>query len=180
MRERIDLAPILRESVATSYSDLITRPTGIAVRGLVEQRIAASPHPTTQLDFGAIGLVDFSCADEVVAKLLLQVQADRPRFVVLVNVSDAQLDAIEHVLENHNLTVTAVIADDPRPCILGWRTPDLIAAFEAVHQIGAGDAGRLADRLGWTLERAADALQSLALRGLIQAAGGTFRPLPTQ
>jgi hypothetical protein len=46
-----------------------------------------------------------------------------------------------------------------------------------VHRLGAGDAGRLADLLGWTVERAADALQSLALRRLIQAASGTFRPL---
>ncbi len=180
MRERIDLAPILRESVTTSYSDLITRPTGVTVRGLVEARIAASPHPTAQLDFGAIGLVDYSCADEVVAQLLLRVPGDRPRFVVLVNVSDSQLDAIDSVLESHRLTITAVSALDPRPCMIGWRTPDLIAAFEAVHRIGAGDSGRLADTLGWTLERAADALQSLALRGLVQAASGTFRPLPTQ
>jgi hypothetical protein len=180
MRERIDLAPILRESVTTSYSDLITRPTGIAVRGLVEQRIAASPHPTTQLDFGSIGLVDYSCADEVVAKLLLRVPEDRPRFVVLVNLSDSQQDAIEQVLETHQLSVTAVTVTSPKPCVLGWRTPDLIAAFDAVHRIGAGDAGRLADTLSWTLERAADALQSLALRGLIQAASGTFRPLPIQ
>jgi hypothetical protein len=178
MRERIDLAPILHESVATPYRDLVTRPTGASVRGRLEQRIAESPHPTAQLDFGQIGLLDFSCADEVVAKLLLRTTSDRPRFVVLVNVSDAHLDAIEQVLETHQLTVMAVHAATVTPCILGWRTPDIVTAFEAVNRLGAGDAGRLADLVGWTIERAADALQSLALRGLIQAASGTFRPLP--
>lgn len=180
MRERIDLAPILRDAVATSYSDLITRPTGASVRGRVEERIAQSPHPTAQLDFASIGLIDYSCADEVVAKLLLRTPGDRPHFVVLVNVSDSHVDAIEHVLETHRLSITAVPCIDQRPCMLGWRTPDLVAAFEAVHQLGAGDSGRLADLLGWTVERAADALQSLALRGLVHAASGTFRPLPTQ
>lgn len=179
MRERIDLAPILRESVTTDYFDLVTRPTGASVRGRLEARIAQSPHPTTQLDFGQIGLLDFSCADEVVAKLLLRTPDGRPRFVVLVNVSDSHLDAIEQVLETHQLTVMAVHASEPRPCMLGWRTPDLVTAFDAVNRLGAGDSGRLADLVGWTLERAADALQSLALRGLIQAASGTFRPLPS-
>lgn len=179
MRERIDLAPILRESVATEYSDLVTRPTGASVRGRLEARIALSPHPTTQLDFGQIGLLDFSCADEVVAKLLLRAPDGRPRFVVLVNVSDSHLDAIEQVLETHQLSVMAVPVSETRPCMLGWRTPDLITAFDAVNRLGAGDSGRLADLVGWTLERAADALQSLALRGLIQAASGTFRPLPS-
>lgn len=179
MRERIDLAPILRESVVTNYFDLITRPTGATVRGRVEERIAASPHPTTQLDFGSIGLLDYSCADEVVAKLLLGNQSERPRFVVLVNLTDAHLDAIEQVLETHRLTITAVSNHDPKPCMVGFRTADLVTAFEVVQRLGAGDSGRVADALGWTIERAADALQSLALRGVIQAASGTFRPLPT-
>ncbi|MBM4187841.1 MAG: hypothetical protein FJ206_11100 [Gemmatimonadetes bacterium] len=179
MRERIDLGPILREAVPTPYCHLVTRPTGATVRGRVEERIDQSPHPTTQLDFSQIGLIDFSCADEVVAKLLLRPPGERPRFVVLVNVSDSHLDAIEQVLETHQLTVMAVPAERATPCILGWRTPDLVTAFEAVNKLGAGDTGRLADLVGWTIERAADALQSLALRGLIQAASGTFRPLPT-
>lgn len=179
MMERIELAPILREAVATPYSDLVTRPTGAAIRGRIEARIAVSPHPTTQLDFGAIGLLDFSCADEVVAKLLLNDDGERPRFVVLVNLAETHCEAIEHVLETHRLSVVAVAGEARRPAVLGWRTPDLVAVFDAVNELGAGDARRVAERLGWTVERAADALQSLALRRLIQAASGTYRPLPT-
>jgi hypothetical protein len=178
MMERIELAPILRDTVSTRYSDLVTRPTGAAIRTRVEARIASSPHPTAHLDFAAIGLLDFSCADEVVAKLLLGDDGARPRFVVLVNVGENHREAIEHVLEFHQLTVVAVPAEEPRPCILGWRTPDLVTAFETIRELGAGDAKRLAARLEWTVERAADALQSLALRRLVQAASGTYRPLP--
>ena len=178
MMERIELAPMLRETVTTRYSDLVTRPTGAAMRGRIEARIAASPHPTAHLDFAAIGLLDFSCADEVVAKLLLNDDGERPRFVVLVNLGETHREAIEQVLESHRLSVVAVPAEGPRPCMLGWRTPDLVTAFETIHELGAGDAKRLADRLDWTVERAADALQSLALRRLVQAASGTYRPLP--
>lgn len=178
MKELIDLAPLLQESVATSYTDLVTRPTGVSVRRRIEAVIAASPHPTAQLDFGAIGLLDFSCADEIVAKLLLNWSDDRPRFVVLLNITEAQREAIEHVLEHHGLTVIARLVDSERPVVLGWRTPDLVAAFDTVTTLGPGDARRAADALGWTIERAADALQSLALRRLVQAASGTYCPLP--
>ncbi len=178
MRERIELAPLLRETVMTPYSDLVTRPTGAAMRCRIEARIQASPHPTTHLDFGAIRLLDFSCADEVVAKLLQSICCDRARCVVLTNLTEAHREAIEHVLETHGLTVIGIMVEDDRPQIIGWRSGDLVHAFEAVQTIGAGDSGRLATALGWTVERAADALQSLALRGLVLAASGTFRPLP--
>ena len=178
MMERIDLAPLLREAVATTYCDLVTRPTGVLVRSQIEARIASSPFPFTLLDFSSIGLLDFSCADEVVAKLLLNDDGERPRFVVLRGVSDSHRDALDHVLEHHQLTIVALAAEDQVPCLLGLRTPDLLAAFDAANAMGPGDAHRLADTLGWTVERAADALQSLALRRLVHAAGGTFRPLP--
>ena len=180
MMERIELALLLRDTVATPYSDLVTRPTGAAMRNRIEARIAGSPHPTAHLDFGAIGLLDFSCADEVVAKLLLNDGGERPRFVVLVNLAESHCEAIEHVLETHQLSVIAVLAEAATPRMLGWRTPDLVMAFEAVQTLGAGETRRVADTLGWTIERAADALQSLALRGLVQAASGTYRPLPTR
>lgn len=179
MMERIQLAPLLREALTLPSTDLVTRPTGAALRGRIEARIAASPHPTTHLDFDAIRLVDFSCADEVVAKLLLNDDGERPRFVVLVNVEESHREAIEHVLETHRLSIVAVACGERRPHMLGWRTPDLVAAFEGVVDLGIGDAGRLAERLGWTVERAADALQSLAFRRVLQAASGTYRPLPT-
>jgi hypothetical protein len=170
---------LLREAVSTAYNHLVTRPTGISVRRRIEERIGGSPFPTTQLDFGAIGLLDYSCADEIVAKLLLNGAIDRPRFLVLVNVSDTHREAINQVLETQSLTIVAVLADG-QAVVLGWRSPDLLSAFDAVLRIGAGDAGRVADSLGWTVERAADALQSLALRRLVQAASGTYCPLPLQ
>ncbi|MGH7562022.1 MAG: hypothetical protein ACRENB_13510 [Gemmatimonadales bacterium] len=178
MIQRIDLAPLLKEAVATPYSDLVTRPTGAFVRGRIEKAIVGSAHRATQLDFTAVGLLDMSCADEVVAKLLLWVTGEEEeRYVVLSGVTDAHLDAIDSVLERHGLTIAAFPAGGGMPRLLGATTPDVLHAFQAVHRLGPGDAGRLADILGWTVERAADALQSLALRRLIQAAGGTFRPL---
>jgi hypothetical protein len=177
MMQRIDLAPLLRETVATPYSDMVTRSTGAALRDRIEQTIAGASHRTTQLDFTAVGLLDFSCADEVVAKLLLRVATEDEHYVVLSGVTDSHLDAIDHVLERHGLSVAALTDGEAAPRVLGVATPDAVTAFQTIQRLGAGDAKRLADALTWTVERAADALQSLALRRLIQAAGGTYRPL---
>jgi hypothetical protein len=177
MMQRIDLAPLLRETVATPYSDMVTRSTGAALRDRIEQTIAGASHRTTQLDFTAVGLLDFSCADEVVAKLLLRVATEDEHYVVLSGITDRHLDAIDHVLERHGLSVAALTEGEAAPRVLGVATPDAVVAFQTVQRLGAGDAKRLADALTWTVERAADALQSLALRRLIQAAGGTYRPL---
>lgn len=178
MMQRIDLAPLLRETVATPYSDMVTRSTGAALRDRIERVIDGASHRTTQLDFSEVGLLDFSCADEVVAKLLLRVADDEEHYVLLSGVTDRHLDAIDHVLERHGLSVAALTEGEEAPRVLGVTTPDVVTAFQSIQRLGAGDAKRLAEALGWTVERAADALQSLALRRLIQAAGGTFRPLP--
>lgn len=173
----IRLDDVLRTAAPAPSRLLVTRPTGAAVRGAIQLAIAASEAPTTRLDFGAVELIDFSCADEVVAKLLLAVEAGR--YVVLWNVDESQAEAIDHVLDRQGLAVVAA----PRggsPRVLGRTTPDLVTAFEAVLVAGPGDATRLAAHLAWSVERAADALQALALRRLVLAAGGTFSPLPLQ
>jgi hypothetical protein len=177
MMQRIDLAPMLRETLTTPYSDMVTRSTGAALRDRIERAIAGASHRTTQLDFTSVGLLDFSCADEVVAKLLLRVADEEEHYVVLSGITESHLDAIDHVLERHGLSVAALTEGDAAPRVLGVTSPDAQAAFQTIQRLGAGDAKRLADALGWTVERAADALQCLALRRLIQAAGGTYRPL---
>ena len=120
MMQRIDLAPLLRETVATPYSDMVTRSTGAALRDRIEQTIAGATHRTTQLDFTAVGLLDFSCADEVVAKLLLRVADEDEHYVVLSGVTDSHLDAIDHVLERHGLSVAALTEGDAAGC---WASP---------------------------------------------------------
>src|ERR1044071_3754419 len=145
MMQRIDLAPLLRETVATPYSDMVTRSTGAALRDRIEQTITGASHRTTQLDFTAVGLLDFSCADEVVAKLLLRVADEEEHYVVLSGVTDSHLDAIDHVLERHGLSVASLGTGEAAARVLGVTTPDVQTAFQAIQRLGAGDAKRLAD-----------------------------------
>ncbi|MGH7702604.1 MAG: hypothetical protein ACREMO_05895 [Gemmatimonadales bacterium] len=182
MIRTIRLARVLREAVETPYRDLVTRTTGAAVRGSIEREIAQASAPTTLLDFTSVGLVDFSCADEVVAKLLLGAPADEDHYVVLLGLTEDHSEAIDHVLSHHRLAILVLGSEDTdgSPQVLGALRPDLREALACVHRSGPGDASTVAADLEWPVERAADALQALGLLRLVQVKGGTFRPIPKQ
>lgn len=71
MTQTIRVEQLLRETVQGPYCDLVTRSTGRAVRTSIQARLTSRPGSIALIDFSDVGLVDFSCADEVVAKLLL-------------------------------------------------------------------------------------------------------------
>ena len=81
MIETIAVARVLREAVTTPYLNLVTRPTGVAVRGRIESVLATSEWETAMLDFSDVVLLDLSCADEVVAKLVRMAQERLGRVV---------------------------------------------------------------------------------------------------
>ncbi len=168
------MAQVLRETVSTPYSDLVTRPTGRAVRGRIEQAMVHTEALTMHLDFSEIGLLDFSCADEVVAKLLLVTVANPDCCIVLHGVSEAQFEAIDHVLRGQQLTVTALVHETLKPRLLGWCTPDAAGAFEVLHSSGGVDPATVAGALGWSFDRAMDALDDLVVRRLVRCQDGRY------
>src|SRR6266699_429842 len=99
----IDLRVILRHTVSDVYGDLVTRRTGAAVRGGVERALAelADGEPAV-IDFGAVRCLDLSCADEIVAKLVLQYGGRR---FIFRGVTVSHRDALQAVLEHHGLAV---------------------------------------------------------------------------
>lgn len=176
MEIRID--HVLAETVTAPYRVLVTRPTGAAVRGRIEAALAGSGCEMVLLDFTAVDCLDFSCADEVIAKLVLGlgVAEGRPVAVALRGLCDEQREAVTHVLEHHGLAVTSVAADGP-PELLGATDDDLRTAFAAVWARGPLDAPMLAGLAGWDLERAERALDTLARHRVVRAIGATVHPL---
>jgi hypothetical protein len=164
MITHIDLSSVLRRTVCELYSNLVTRPTGAAVRGEIEQQLAEARDRTlTIIDFANVGLLDFSCADEVVAKLLLRfVTDDAPAeaYFVFRGLSDSHLDAIESVLERHRLALVVQRADG-RAQVVGTLTDGERDAWQTLYErgrvatadlpaaLGAGDedAEAIVDRL---------------------------------
>ena len=115
MITHIDLSSVLRRTVCELYSNLVTRPTGAAVRGEIELQLTELRGRTlTVIDFTNVGLLDFSCADEVVAKLLLRYGAsDAPdeAYFLFRGLSESHLDAVESVLDRHGLAMVLQHAD---------------------------------------------------------------------
>jgi hypothetical protein len=175
--QTIRLGRLLREAVAAPYRNLVTRPTGAAVRIRIEEALARSECLTVLLDFSEIELVDLSCADEVVAKLLL---AGRTAcFVVLQGLREDHHEAIDHVLTHNRLAVAAVPPGSREPRLLGWVPADAREAFACICKRGPLDVADLAQALGWLEARSREALGNLALHRLVRPVGELYHPLPT-
>lgn len=114
----IDLSRMHRRTVTSFYSNLVTRPTGRAVRMGVESQIAdldpGRKLCLSILDFSQVNVLDYSCADEIVAKLLLRyLEEDRPAEVYFVarGLQDHHRDAVEEVLHRHRLLLVMINSD---------------------------------------------------------------------
>ena len=111
----IDVQSAFAASMLAPYHDLVTRRTGLAVRTLIERQLAGLADGSVAfLDFSRIGVLDCSCADEFVAKLMIPLTAEHPSrdgYVVLHGVSDGHVDSIEQVLLAHGLALVVQFPD---------------------------------------------------------------------
>jgi hypothetical protein len=174
----IDLGTVLRRTVCDLYSDLVTRPTGAAVRTGIEQQLADAEERTlTVIDFTHVGLLDFSCADEIVAKLLVtycepagpataRVAAPRDCYFLFKGVSDSHLDAIDAVLQRRGLALVAQ-TDDGLPLLIGTVDDGERRAWEAVTRLGRAMPADIASEVGVEEPQAELLLNGLTRRRLI-------------
>lgn len=170
---RIDLKDILQRTVSDGYGDLVTRRTGQAVRQAIEQALAQDGDgQLAAIDFGMVRCLDLSCADEIVGRLLREQGAER-RFVLL-NVTEAQRDAIAFVLERHRL---AVVVQDPTGSldVVGEVPEAARRVFGALVEAGTARAEDVARRLDLSPDAALAALEDLRERRLVLAHAGAYR-----
>jgi hypothetical protein len=167
---RFDMSAMVRRSVATLYSHLVTRPTGQALRlGIETQITELGALCVTVLDFTEVAVLDYSCADEIVAKLILRFQReDRPAeaYFLARGIEDRHRAMIEAVLARHGLAVTAELADG-QVTLLGDVAEDERAAWEALELVTCGAAADVARRTGSPEADTARALDALARRRVV-------------
>ena len=174
----IDLSTVLRQTRSCElYSNLVTRPTGAAVRTQIEALLADSRERSlTVIDFSHVGMIDFSCADEVVAKLLLRYVAaereDREAYFLFRGVNDDHWDAIETVLERHGLALVLETGDGAR--IVGMVNDGERVAWEKVYELGRARASDLASAFGTLPDDCARMLEALHRRRLLMPLGDGY------
>lgn len=162
----IDVGEVLQRSVTSLYSSLVTRPTGRAVRMAIETQLqGAGTLSISLIDFSEVGIIDFSCADEVVAKLLQQYLADdvRDAFFVFRGVREPHHPQVEGALQRQELA--AVVEVDPeRFTLVGSFSEDEQRVWDHLETEGALDAHAIARIESQAQD--ARALESLLARGL--------------
>jgi len=169
----IDLTGVLRRTVCDLYSDLVTRPTGAAVRDGIEKQLAElGERSLTVIDFSHVRLLDYSCADEIVAKLLIryapaddETEPPRDAYFVFRGVNEYHLDAIETVLERHGLAIVAE-RDAGEVDLIGAVGEAERRAWDALCRVGKLGAAGLARELGITPDAAERVLERLRRRRL--------------
>ncbi len=120
MIPHIMVQAVLQQSVSGFYTDLVTRPTGRAVRENIERELA--PGTIAVMDFTGVGCLDYSCADEIVAKLV----RDKVKVLLLRGLTEAHREAIQPVLAGAGLAVLCerdgvlegLGASEPAPALL--------------------------------------------------------------
>jgi hypothetical protein len=172
---RFDMSALVRRSVASLYSHLVTRPTGQALRlGIETQLSELGAVCVSVLDFGQVVVLDYSCADEAVAKLIRRYAAeDRPAdaYFVARGVDEHHRETLEAVLHRHDLALVADVTGIGFT-VLGRLTPEQAAAWRALAQLGEGRASQVAAGISAAEEEADHLLASLAERRLLMRRSG--------
>lgn len=178
MTNHIDLGTVLRQTLSANlYSNLITRPTGAAVRSQIELLLQPSGRgrSLTVIDFSHVSMIDFSCADEVIAKLLLRHDRDREAYFVFRGMTDDHWDAIETVLERHGLAL--VVERDSGMELVGVLEEGERRAFQAIKRRGRAESWELAGDLGEPEPAVRRALDRMCHRRLIMRHGDAYMPV---
>lgn len=162
-----DLCSLVHRSEATLYSNLVTRPTGEALRLGIESQIAElGASCLSVLDFTQVVVLDFSCADEAVAKLIKRFQPpDRPAdaYFLAKGVAEQHREPLEEVLIRHGLVLAADV-EGVGFTLLG--APSILEqlSWAALQRAGTASIGQVAAAVQHGELEVASALESLANR----------------
>jgi len=103
-----ELYKILKEELKNGSSDLVTRPSGQVIRNRIERDIENEKDgEVIALDFSKIGIIDYSCADEIVAKLISRLLSGEygEKYIFLTGLNENQKENIEVALERKDIAI---------------------------------------------------------------------------
>jgi hypothetical protein len=116
-----NLHKLLKEELQNGSSNLVTRQSGQVIRNRIERDIEKEKDgEIIALDFSKVGIIDYSCADEVVAKLISRLLSGEygDKYIVLTGLNENQKENIEVALERKELAVMVQMKDNKK-VILG-------------------------------------------------------------
>lgn len=168
-RATYDLRDIMDEHTSGS-SHLVTRETGRIIRESIETRLEREPEgAVVALDFSHVGIIDFSCADEVIGKLVARLQGLEygDKYVILHGLTPTQEENIAVALERKKLAVL-MSRPDGGWRLLGTLNPYLNEALQFVMAHKDVTARDLADKTDVEISLASTKLLNLFKARLVQ------------
>jgi len=144
-----NLYTLLKEELGNGSSDLVTRPSGNKIRERIERDIEKEDDGAViALDFSKIGIVDYSCADEIAAKLISRLLSGEygDRYIVLIGLSENQRENIEVALERKELAVMAEMRDKEK-VLIGSLNKYLSDTLELILKKGNITAKELSEEM---------------------------------
>jgi hypothetical protein len=176
MTNHIDLGTVLRQTLSANlYSNLVTRPTGRAVRTQIELMLTPADPSLTVIDFSHVSMIDFSCADEIIAKLLLQSEHERESYFIFRGMTDDHWHAIADVLERHGLAL--VVEQEGGMELMGVLDGTERRAWEALKRRGRAGVAEIATDLGDDEPHVRTALDRMWRRRLIMRVDDSYAPV---
>jgi hypothetical protein len=112
-----NLYKLLKDELGNGSKDLVTRPSGQAIRERIERDIEKEPDGSViALDFSKIGVIDYSCADEIVTKLVSRLLSGEygDKYLLLSGLNENQKENIEVAIERKDLAMVAELRSNGR------------------------------------------------------------------
>ena len=146
---KYDLYKLLKEELKNGSSDLVTRQSGQTIRKRIERDIVKEKDgEIISLDFSKIGIVDYSCADEIAAKLISRLLSGEygDRYIVLTGLNENQKENIEVALERKELAVIGMMRDNEK-VLIGSLNKYLSDTLELILKKGNITAKELSEEM---------------------------------
>lgn len=144
--------------------DLLLRSYGERALPMLEQALKeVPPGQALVLDFAGISVMDTSFADETVLELALGLAQGKygDRWLVQAEPSPATIDNLEGTIARRRAKVALLILKEGQMRLIGHVEPNLVEAWQLVHERSELTARELADQLGLEINTASTRLRKL-------------------
>ena len=154
---------LMDENLTNGSKNMVTRETGRIIREAIEVKIQKEQEEMIIiLDFSGIGIIDFSCADEVAAKFIarLNLKEYGDKYLLFSGLTPSQEENITAALEKKKLSLLS-LKENGGWKLLGILNPYLKDTLDLVMARKSLTARELADLTGIEINSASTKLLNL-------------------
>ncbi len=157
------IVDLMEENLTNGSKNIVTRETGRIIREAIEVKIQKEQEEMIIiLDFSGIGIIDFSCADEVAAKFIarLNLKEYGDKYLLFSGLTPSQEENITAALEKKKLSLLS-LKEDGGWKLMGILNPYLKDTLDLVMERKSLTARELADLTGVEINSASTKLLNL-------------------